>query len=229
MVKIPKQPIYLTEIRDKEIWKPLVYPGVKNLYEISNYGRIRNRDGKMLSIYYDRDGYTRYTLQMENGKKKHFFGHRITAMHYLDNPENKPEINHKRVVYYIDIENGKCFNRCCNDDNYYGNLEWCTRSENIQHSIDNHLQEFVRGESHGYSIFSEKEVHEICDLLSKGYKNSEIYAIVCKDDKTQIQYSGLIRNLILSANGLRNPIWTDVTKHYKIPTASERRQMIFNR
>lgn len=229
MFNIPEQRIYLTEIRDEEIWKPLVYHGIRDLYEISNYGRVRNDKGKMMSIYYDRDGYTRYTLQMENGKKKHFFGHRLTAIHYIENPEGKPEINHKRVVYYIDIENGKCYNRCFNDDNYYGNLEWCTRAENIKHSIDNQLQEFVKGESHGYSIFSEKEVGLVCELLSKGYKNSEIYEIVCKDDKTMVQYSGLIRNLILSVSGMRNPIWTDITKDYTLPTATERRKMIFNR
>jgi hypothetical protein len=45
--------------------------------------------------------------------------HRLIAIQFLDNPENKPEINHKnsdRLDYHLD------------------NLEWATHQENMEHA-----------------------------------------------------------------------------------------------
>lgn len=55
----------------------------------------------------------------KNGKRKNFYLHRLVAEAFIPNPENKPEVNHKKGNKYD--------NRACN-------LEWVTRSENQIHA-----------------------------------------------------------------------------------------------
>ena len=113
----------------KEIWKDI--EGYENLYKISNHGRIkslkRKRIGegvrnykvneKILKKRIDSGGYLRIALY-KNSKAKHLSIHRLVAKHFVENPEGKPEVNH--------IDEDK-------SNNYFKNLEWSTRLENIRH------------------------------------------------------------------------------------------------
>lgn len=89
-----------------EIWKPI--KGYEGLYEISNYGRVkslartwvtghnsivRSKDESILAPKKDR-GYLRVGL-LKNGKRKLFSIHRLVAEHFIPNPLNKPEVNHR--------------------------------------------------------------------------------------------------------------------------------------
>ena len=86
------------------------------------------RDGKVISLkhnkereikgYIDKDGYRRVLLHID-GKRRKFFVHRLVAQQYIENPENKPQVNHK---------DGNKLN------NNVENLEWVTNKENIRHA-----------------------------------------------------------------------------------------------
>ena len=87
-------------------------------YEVSNLGRVRNiKSGRMLKPHLNRDGYLKHHLYWHD-KQKHLFLHRIIAIAFIDNPEEKPCVNH--------IDENKL-------NNDLSNLEWCTERENLVH------------------------------------------------------------------------------------------------
>lgn len=90
---------------------------------IRKNGRVLIVKGKKLSPAYDRDGYLKYTLSYK-GNRKSISAHRLVAMAYIPNPENKPTVNHINGI---------------KDDNRVENLEWATHKEQKEHSIKNHL------------------------------------------------------------------------------------------
>ena len=167
----------------KEKWKIIDIDDIKsNFYEISNYGRIRNKDGKILSLYIDKDGYYKCTLYKINGKRKHFFVHRLVAMYFVPNPNNLDEVNHKRA---FDKTN-----------NYYEHLEWCNHNDNIKHSIKYKLQIPLSCSAHGMATLSNDDVHTICKLIVSGYSNKEIINYFHIIDKTERErFRGVIKHI----------------------------------
>ena len=104
-----------------ETWQQI--EGHEN-YEISNYGRVRNRaTGKMRSTHDDQRGYEQVNLYT-NGKKHSCKVHRLVANAFIPNPDNLPQINH------ID---GNKWNNCAD------NLEWCSQADNLTHDRENGL------------------------------------------------------------------------------------------
>lgn len=100
----------------KEIWKEI--DGLEGLYEVSTKGRVRKlKNGRILTGYCNKDGY-----QIVNLKNKPYPVHRLMALTFLPNPNNLPEVNHKNEV---------------KNDNDISNLEWCTKSYNVNYSIHN--------------------------------------------------------------------------------------------
>ena len=102
----------------REQWKPIEnYPE----YEVSTMGRVRNiLTGHILKPYDDGRGYLRVKLHRANLRV-----HILVAKSFIPNPENKPEVNHKK---------GK------KNDPRASQLEWVTPSENVKHSWENNLR-----------------------------------------------------------------------------------------
>jgi hypothetical protein len=113
----------------KEEWRTV--PGW-DLYEVSNLGNLRGKKRKIRNNkgYYvrgerelhpvnDKYGYKTFKFK-QGGNVKDLKIHRVVAMAFIPNPENKPCINH------IDNNPG---NNCVE------NLEWCTMQENTDWMI----------------------------------------------------------------------------------------------
>ena len=97
-----------------EIWKDI--PGYEGRYQASNLGRIKGPRG-LNKPFINRDGYLVATLYA--GREKRRTGaHRLVAMAFIPNPEEKEQINHKNGI---------------RTDNRVENLEWVTCSENNLH------------------------------------------------------------------------------------------------
>ena len=131
----------------EEIWKDI--KGYEGLYKVSNLGRIKSLERKVWNRFqyvikkerileprYNGKGYVTYAL-FKTGKRKEFKGHWLVLSNFVENIENKPQINHI---------NGK------KDDNRVSNLEWCTNSENQKHAIANGLRILKYGRDNPCSI-----------------------------------------------------------------------------
>lgn len=104
------------------------YRVIKNFpnYEVGEDGNIRNIKTKRIMKPYLQKGYYRITLMVEKKVKKSAAVHRLLALEFIPNPDNKPIIDH--------INRDKTDNRLCN-------LRWSTykdNSNNVDSSKRNH-------------------------------------------------------------------------------------------
>ena len=100
--------MYFCIKKTMEVWKNTYYPN----YEVSNVGNVR-RNNRLLKLN-NAGNYVTVKLSVD-GKTTNICVHRLVAETFIDNPKNKPEIDH------IDG------NRTNNNSE---NLRWCTHIEN---------------------------------------------------------------------------------------------------
>ncbi len=111
----------------EERWKNMI--GYESKYMISNHGKVRSLPrktrsnsvkDKILKDVNNGKGYRYVTLKLTPEIRKNHYIHRLVAAHFVENPLNKPNVNH--------IDNDK-------SNNMANNLEWVTQKENIIHCI----------------------------------------------------------------------------------------------
>lgn len=102
------------------MWKDV--EGWEGLYEVSDNAEVRNKlNGKLRAFDTNSVGYKRVTLYRKGHEpeRERFLVHRLVAKHFVPNPDNLPEVNHKIPD---------------TTKNESSNLEWTTRKENELHS-----------------------------------------------------------------------------------------------
>lgn len=141
------------------LWRPV--PGYEGRYEVSNDGQVRSLDritphnigknqrirGRLLSPVKNDSGYLCVWFRAGRKMRKCLRVHRLVAAAFIPNPEDKPEVNH--------LDNNPLNNRV-------ENLEWCTRTENLQHMTNQGRRARpMLGKRAPVAILADEEVREL--------------------------------------------------------------------
>ena len=118
--------LFAAEMKIKhEQWKAIAEGNGE--YHISDHGRVKSlKFGKerILKRAINSSGYWYIFIFVKNQKPKFCMIHKLMAVAFIPNTENKKEVNHK--------DGNKLNNNLCN-------LEWVTHSENMKHAWDTGL------------------------------------------------------------------------------------------
>lgn len=157
-----------------DVWKPLIFCNGK--YQVSRFGKVKSiytlsktgvykPTGIIMKGQVNEKGYEKISLGWyENGVyiKKKFAVHRLVAMLFVPNPENKPQVNHKDL------------NPLNND---FRNLEWATAKENTYHA---HLNGAVKSKFADVELFDIRQQVEKYGAKYVSEKMGENYSTILK-------------------------------------------------
>ena len=148
--------------------------GFEGLYAVDTDGNVWSfwfGKERILKSAKDGKGHLKVIL-CKDGKHKTVAVHRLVAIAFILNPENKPEINHKNGI---------------KTDNRIENLEWVTSSENKIHAFATGLS--PKGEKHGSTKHPDSVIRKVFEMESQGYSQRKIGEQV---GYTQSHISGIL-------------------------------------
>lgn len=154
-----------------EQWKDVV--GFEGDYNVSDLGRFKSKryhngtNERIIKQKITKKNYLHITLY-KNKIPSFFSAHRLVAIAFIPNPENKQDVNHKGL--YPDGREGNKL------DNRSVSLEWATRSENIAHSFSYGLSS-NKGIKHSQAKLTEKDVLEIRSSKNTNEELSKLYNV----------------------------------------------------
>ena len=161
-------------------------------YWVTREGRVF-RGNKELKKNKGTVGYVTVSIKYNDGTRKVRFVHRLVAEAFIENPENKPIVNHKNLI---------------KTDNRVDNLEWVTAKENNQHAHDNGA--FRTNGAHHHSIFSDDVIHKICEMIQNGRRTVDI-----------VNFMNVPKYLVFDIRTKR--IWNHISDDYVFVTPRVRR------
>ena len=129
-------------------------------YQVSDDGQVKGLKGQLLKQYLSL-GYPAIGWRRSNGRSTSIRVHRLVAMAFVKNPNNKRCVNHK---------NGDRTN------NHWTNLGWCTIGENVRHSIETGLNN-NKGENGPNAKLTNAEVREIRQFIQQGEMTQKEIAV----------------------------------------------------
>lgn len=125
---------------------PLDLNGYESKYKITNDGRVYSEYlGDFMKPYYSKGGYVRVKLNYGDRSKKVMM-HRLVAMAFIPNPDNKPQVDH--------INRNRA-------DNRVENLQWVTAQENSQLAVERGSKDSMK------YIFINKNTGEIMEFTNR--------------------------------------------------------------
>jgi hypothetical protein len=150
---------------EEEVWVDV--KGWEGKYQVSNYGVLKSFGGKYRKSMPDGFltegtrqpmGYSIITLR-DKKRKVQIRMHTLVAEHFVAKPEGMNCVNHKDGIKL---------------NNYYKNLEWTTRGQNVKHAVKTGLLD-IKGEKHSHSKLTEAKVIEMRNIRkTKGLPYEEI-------------------------------------------------------
>lgn len=197
-------------VLDEEVWKDV--EGYEGLYKVSSLGRVYSvprkftrgnqkvaHYGKVIDLdssYEDKDGYFRIVL-VKDTKTWDVYVHRLVALNFIPNPDNLPQVNHR--------DGNK-------KNNKVSNLEWCTNTENTQHSYRTGLRKhMVRNNPNAIPVRS-----------SEGLEFESIASAARYYDVDPELLRVFIRGQSKSCKGLSSSIYFDILpKPERVPSVGD--------
>lgn len=180
-----------------EIWKEI--PELDGKYSISSLGRVRRnqfeivdsnnkkfvKKSKLMAINDNGNGYKQLMIQVKY-KRQVFYIHRLVAQLFLNNPENKEQVNH--------IDSDRSNNRV-------DNLEWVSIQENMTHAVLNRSKSKSKS---GYIGIKRADTisEKWCARIT--YLKKEIYIGIFNTIEDAVK----ARNEYIVSNGIKSKIQT---------------------
>ena len=184
--------LYMYDL-EHPIWKDIIIDGKNTGYKISNTGEVKGLKGYILKPFETKCHYISIGIHIDN-KCHNMLIHRLVATAFIPNPENKPQVNHINGNKHL---------------NWWRNLEWNTFCENMEHAVRTGLLN-IKGEKHPESVYTEKQIEEVCKLLENNNKTPiEIQNI-----------TGVNTSLIFRIR--EGSAWTHISSKYNIPNINFR-------
>ena len=179
---------YHIEKNENEIWKKVPIDEIEDTY-VSNFGRVRRRTDDHSITYgsLKKDGFVSISIPLKNSieeckltneriKSKGFLVHRLIALTYLDNIENKPYVSH------IDG------NRINNNVN---NLRWANTSEKNYSNINNDISSSHAADENKINCEKDVFLDEVISIEFVDPSKTYVYDLTVEKTRNFQLFNGL--------------------------------------